>query len=80
MINSPETNSRIATLVRAAAILLEEAENLHGQPLYYTEDGFAVDVERMLEETARAADAGFEEGQSGPGFPEREEDEDEHQG
>lgn len=41
-------------LVEAAIVLLDEAEDLNGQPLYYDEEGNSVDIVEVLKYTARS--------------------------
>ena len=60
MSNPPEVNQAIAALVNAARDLLLKAELLHGQPLYYDEEGGAVEVDEALGLAADAAEHDFD--------------------
>jgi hypothetical protein len=45
---------QVLRLIEVAIVLAEEAEHLHGQPLYYDEDGNSVEIVDILKSTAKA--------------------------
>ncbi len=49
-----EREKKALRLVEAAAVLAKEADTLHGQPLYYDEEGAPVEIVEVLEQTAFA--------------------------
>jgi hypothetical protein len=48
-----EEKEKIILLLRIALSSVKEAEKVNGQPLFYSEHGFSVDIEAQLEETIK---------------------------